>query len=189
MEHRDSERPTKKTDARTRHTRETIRKAFVELLREKPFSSVQLKEVCSRAGIHRSTFYRHYHDAEDWLAHAELELIHRVAATAEMARSSTGVERAIRAELEILREDIEFTEVVFAYGSPDLASRMFSVVGPGRMRFDGTEPESTWYASFVSGGCSAVISSWVHNGMQEPPGQVAAYVQRLLSDVRLPSVP
>ena len=37
-----------------------------DLVKEKPFHSITLKEVCERAEINRSTFYKHYKDTYDW---------------------------------------------------------------------------------------------------------------------------
>lgn len=42
--------------------------AFLELLGEKDFPYITAKEICSRAGVNRSTFYLHYETIEDLLA-------------------------------------------------------------------------------------------------------------------------
>lgn len=42
--------------------------AFLELLGEKDFPYITVKEICSRAGVNRSTFYLHYETIEDLLA-------------------------------------------------------------------------------------------------------------------------
>lgn len=52
-------------DHRIKITQMLIRKAFTELLAEKPLQSISIKELCDHAGIHRSTFYTHYKDIYD----------------------------------------------------------------------------------------------------------------------------
>ena len=42
--------------------------AFLELLGEKDFPYITVKEICSRASVNRSTFYLHYETIEDLLA-------------------------------------------------------------------------------------------------------------------------
>lgn len=39
-----------------------IKEAFMDLLKEKPFSSITINHICDMAMIHRSTFYRYYDD-------------------------------------------------------------------------------------------------------------------------------
>lgn len=56
-----------KSDQRTRLTKMLIRKAFTELLREKPVQNITVKELCQTAGINRGTFYSHYTDIYDLL--------------------------------------------------------------------------------------------------------------------------
>lgn len=42
-------------------------KAFLELLDEKDFPFITVKDVCERAGVNRSTFYLHYENFNDLL--------------------------------------------------------------------------------------------------------------------------
>ena len=51
-----------KTDARVRYTVHMIQNIFLELLKEKPVAKITVKEICERAEINRSTFYKHYQD-------------------------------------------------------------------------------------------------------------------------------
>ena len=43
-------------------------KAFLELLEEKDFAYITVKEICEKAGVNRSTFYLHYETVNDLLA-------------------------------------------------------------------------------------------------------------------------
>lgn len=43
-------------------TKETFQKAFIELLNEKPYDDISIREVARRANIGFKTFYRHYPD-------------------------------------------------------------------------------------------------------------------------------
>ena len=45
-----------KLDHRVRVTRTLIRRAFTDLLANKPIESVSVKELCQAAGINRGTF-------------------------------------------------------------------------------------------------------------------------------------
>lgn len=47
-------------DARVRKTKQKLSAALVELLQEKAFSDITPAQICERAGVNRSTFYRNY---------------------------------------------------------------------------------------------------------------------------------
>jgi len=42
--------------------------AFLELLEQKDFSYITVKEICEKAGVNRSTFYLHYETIDDLLS-------------------------------------------------------------------------------------------------------------------------
>lgn len=43
-------------------------KAFLELLSQKDFVFITVKEICEKAGVNRSTFYLHYETVADLLS-------------------------------------------------------------------------------------------------------------------------
>lgn len=49
-----------KTDLRVIKTRETMHRALIDLLHEKPFDDISAKDVIAKARVNRTTFYRYY---------------------------------------------------------------------------------------------------------------------------------
>ena len=56
-----------KTDRRILRTRQALRHALMELIREKGYESISVEEIANYANVGRATFYVHYHDKEDLL--------------------------------------------------------------------------------------------------------------------------
>ena len=54
--------------------------AFLELLEEKDFAYITVKEICERAGVNRSTFYLHYETVNDLLAESARYIIGKLIA-------------------------------------------------------------------------------------------------------------
>lgn len=52
----------KGTDRRVQRTRDIIRQAFVDVIREKGLAGASVREITERANISRGTFYAHYAD-------------------------------------------------------------------------------------------------------------------------------
>lgn len=50
-------------------TKRDITNAFLELLKSRTFQSITINDICEKAMVHRSTFYRYYKDKYDLLEH------------------------------------------------------------------------------------------------------------------------
>ncbi len=56
-----------KSESKYFRTAKRMDDALVELLNEKPFEYITVKEICAKAGVNRSTFYLHYETVGDLL--------------------------------------------------------------------------------------------------------------------------
>jgi AcrR family transcriptional regulator len=56
-----------KTDRRIQRTRQSLRTALLELIKEKGYGTISIEEITERANVGRATFYLHYKDKEDLL--------------------------------------------------------------------------------------------------------------------------
>ena len=63
-----------KEDLRIRRTKESIRKAFNEMICEMDYEQISIKELTGRANINRKTFYLHYDSLDDLLRELQNEL-------------------------------------------------------------------------------------------------------------------
>ena len=57
-----------KNESKYFNTAAKMDQAFLELLENKDFSYITVKEICAKAGVNRSTFYLHYETVEDLLS-------------------------------------------------------------------------------------------------------------------------
>lgn len=65
----------KRVDRRIRRTKRLLRQALAELMNEKEFKDITVKEITERADLNRGTFYFHYTDTYDLKDKIENELI------------------------------------------------------------------------------------------------------------------
>jgi AcrR family transcriptional regulator len=59
----------KTVDLRIRRTHKLLLEALTQLLTEKSFESISVTEICDKAMINRTTFYKHYTDKYDLVQH------------------------------------------------------------------------------------------------------------------------
>ncbi|MFD3510820.1 TetR/AcrR family transcriptional regulator [Nocardia sp. NPDC058666] len=71
-------------DRRVRRTRDTLHQALIELMIERGYDKVTVRDIIDRADVGRSTFYAHYRDKDDLLLVSCTEFLRR-----EIARTST----------------------------------------------------------------------------------------------------
>lgn len=62
-------------DRRIERTYNSLKKAFLKLREEKPLEKISVKELVESAGIHKATFYGHFHDIEGLSEYMENEVI------------------------------------------------------------------------------------------------------------------
>lgn len=62
-------------DLRVMRTKKAIKTAFVDLVNEKGFANVTIKEIAERAIINRQTFYNYYQDKYDLTEQLSAELL------------------------------------------------------------------------------------------------------------------
>ncbi|MCK2019395.1 TetR/AcrR family transcriptional regulator [Peribacillus frigoritolerans] len=55
----------KKTDLRVIRTRKMIKESFIDLIQEKGYESITIRDIADNALINRATFYLHYEDKQD----------------------------------------------------------------------------------------------------------------------------
>lgn len=65
---------TGKEDLRVKKTMTGIKSAFEEMICEKEYGQITVKELCERAMVNKKTFYHYYPTLDDLLAEMQLEL-------------------------------------------------------------------------------------------------------------------
>lgn len=64
-----------KIDRRVQRTRQALRSALLELIKEQGYDSISVEEITQRANLGRATFYLHYKDKEDLLVDEFNEIV------------------------------------------------------------------------------------------------------------------
>lgn len=167
----------KKTDLRIERTYFLLHNAFTELLEEKRFEDLTVNELCERAMIRRTTFYKHFADKYEYFAFYMKELCasfqdqlppdvtgdelnpYFLSMSRELLRFITRHEKLIRnvadstmfpVVLDILSEQI-FEDIL------RVQRRMNKAEKVDKLRMEGV-------AAFYSGGLLNVLRLWLKRG-------------------------
>ena len=181
----------KQGDHRTRVTKMLIRKAFTDLLRQKPIQSISIKELCTHAGINRGTFYTHYTDIYDLLYKMESDMMEDFL---QALKPLLDVEEKDLTPLKIttgifqcLKDNADLCTVTLGpFGDKEFAARLINI---GRekcietyMRFfaGATPKQIEYYYAFVSSGCIGLLEKWLSEGMSTSAEEMASMAESIM---------
>lgn len=182
---------TPANDHRVRVTKMLIRRAFTDLLKQKPLQSITIKELCAAAGINRGTFYAHYTDIYDLLAKIEEEMFEDFQKTLEPLLST---ERGDLTPVKItagifqcLKDNADLCTVTLSdYGDKQFAWRLINlgrelcVEAYSRYFAEATPKQIEFFYAFVSAGCIGLLQKWLQEGMATSADKVAAMAENIM---------
>lgn len=178
-------------DHRTRVTKMMIRRAFLDLLKEKPVQNISVMELCKNADINRGTFYTHYTDIYDLLSDLEEGMKADFQKALEAVFDgengpctpvaiSTGI-------FQCLKENVDLCTITLGkYGDQAFAMEMLDM---GRKRCmetyqkyfkSATPKEIEYFYAFVSSGCMGLLKKWMESGMEESPEVIAEAAEAMI---------
>ena len=169
-----------KNDPRVRYTRSIIQTTFLELLRQKPVEKITVREICDKAEINRSTFYKHYQDCYDLLDKMKEEALRQFDGMLAGMKEQ-GVKTSMTAILQTLKENAALFHAFRRQGGEhsftnQLAGRCFDYMDVQisicpALGWD--EGQKGIVYSYLTGGAAAIIEYWLRNGCEESPEQIA----------------
>ena len=172
------EKRKRKPDQRTRRTCTRLGMALIELIQEKPYDDVTVKDVLDRASVGRSTFYLHYRDKEDLLLSqleqflefmstmliVRREASRRVVPVAEIFDHIGGQNRIYRALQESDRLN-DFFDLAQGYFARGIARRLVDLGGSSNLK----KRELDAQAAALAGSMLSLLRWWLARGEKESP--------------------
>mgnify|MGYP002582291721 CR=1 FL=1 len=181
-----------KIDRRVRKTKSQLRQALMQLMTEKPFKSISVRELSERADINRGTFYIHYRDASDLLQHLEDEMAERlITVCKKYSYTDTAVE-AFPYLTELYRfaqENADLCQVLLGpNGDRVYTERICSILHSYFLRdflsrfYTGSSDRLDHFCSFIVSGNLTLTLDWLSGGMKESAEEMAALAGAIIMD-------
>jgi AcrR family transcriptional regulator len=189
--------PRQNADRRVVRTKAAIRKALLDLIAEKGFEALTVRDITTRADINRGTFYLHYQDKYDLLQQTEAQVI----ADLEQLTEQPGAFNV--PDPTNLSEPVPFLLDLFEYLQTN-AALMAAVLGlRGAQAFQAYIRQSIqndflkkrgvyalvrlerltvpleYLVSYVAAAHFGVFQTWLQGGCRESPHEMALILTRL----------
>lgn len=158
-------------DRRIKKTRQSIMNAFIELLVEKGFDKITIKDIAERANINRGTVYLHYVDKFDLLEkcielYVEMLLNH----CANSADTNLDI-RAFQSVFEYLEKNFTIYKLLLSKeGLEIFSNRLYAIIAQMVTEVIGIKSENHAFSNdvtthFLTSGFIGVLEWWINNSM------------------------
>ncbi|REB05569.1 TetR/AcrR family transcriptional regulator [Sporosarcina sp. BI001-red] len=188
----------KKIDRRILRTRQKIKETFAQLMEEKGFEAMTVRDLTERADINRGTFYLHYLDKYDLLEKSEDELFEDMEKIADEVWGNLSLNQYDQVNLdepfpfiiqlfEYMEENYEFIRVLLGpNGNSAFQVRVKEVIKKKMLEkfLRYTQPEKMlvpmdYLVSYVSSAHLGVIQQWLGRGMDRTPQEMALLLSNI----------
>lgn len=176
-------------DKRVIYTKKAIREVFLELLEKKGIEKVTVREICSKAKINRTTFYKYYDNPYDLMEKLEKEVLDELVEKIKENKTTNFID-TLRITLTGIKENEATYKLVFkTCDDGEFRNRLFSLCYDENIKTideifkDDTEEEKEWIYNFIAEGCNGVLKKWFSSGMEAPVEEVVQFICRLVDGI------
>lgn len=172
----------RKDPERRARTRERIMDAYWELYAADPSHNVTVSAVVAEAGVHRSTFYEYFGDADAVLAAIEGDLAELFEAESAAALSGGKMDPAGIVQRVYVEHGDRLSVLLGDAGDSRFARRVKDALVPVAMRELGLadDPLAPYLFEFAASGLLAAASLWYERGRDLSPAEFGAGMQAML---------
>ena len=185
-----------KENQRIALTKRLLKESMIQILGKKNIRQVIVSELCSRAGINRSTFYAHYSIPSDVLSEIKKDFADSMAASISHLNQNGSSYEKLKIICRYIYDHKDLQKVILSNSSDDevleaALESCFDVWGPVDETdyIRGLDRDSALlFRSFYYYGIFRVLREWTGRGIKKSPEEVAGILYRILTgSIRNPS--
>lgn len=179
-------------DRRVRRTKQLIKQSLIELMHEKPFKDITVKDITERADLNRGTFYLHYVDIYDLLSKIEDETLQAIEEMMLDYRCKINMPSCYELLDELfsyIEDNRDLFEVLLHSQSEGIflnkLQYLIKTMGLDLMNMiykDTSRPHYCYFLSFVLNGVLGVTEQWFNNGMDMSSTEMATMIDHFIMD-------
>lgn len=174
--------------------------ALIALLEKKNYDFITVKEICAKAGVHRSTFYLHYETMDDLLSECIEYIGKKVSSkyTQDSVIDKSKIPTCPKEDLLLVTPQYLLPYLAFTkenkrvykaaiaqptvMKSKEIAHYLHTeLFEPILARFGVPESERAYRMAFYLHGISAVIMEWIRKDCEEPIEEIATVLQNCVN--------
>ena len=167
------------------NTAQLMNQSLLKLLEEKDYELITIKDICSKAGVNRSTFYLHYENIDDLLKETlenifknffdKFDTYHIPQIDLQSKELDEMIfinEKYLTPYLEYVKENQNILKLFYLHpeilNSENVFNHMFEdLIDPILDKFNIKKEDRIYIVEYYVKGVMAVVMRWVYNGCRE----------------------
>jgi AcrR family transcriptional regulator len=185
-------------DQMAARTRQLLKDILVELIEDKGFDGITIKDLTVKAGLNRGTFYLHFRDKYDLMEQVQLELLHGFGEVIQQIKPLEIIESITKKQpytvliqiLQYLKNHGRFFKVLLGpKGDPAFPKKMKELIRTNfynkviKPQTSNNELDSIVQEYLPSIGTSAIfglIEHWLENDIPHSPEEMATVYLKII---------
>ena len=176
-----------KNNRRTQMTRLLLKTALTELMQQKPFSEITIKDICEQADLNRTTFYLHYTDQYALLQDIEREVQEKALDYLKNVRPAEEAPEMIEDFLLYIKSHSDLFRILFCDVGSEAFRRRFIQTVMENLRVNiptaAGSPEEPYVLCFLMQGSAQIIKEWITRDFDVSPRDLADLIFQLCNRV------
>ena len=168
-----------KENHRVRLSKRMLKDALIEILQTSAFQNLSITEICSKAEINRTTFYKYYSNERDLYNEIESDFFNMLCGNLENTN-----EKSLETLLTSIAENPKVAGVLFNNSADGkFAQRLFSLPEiANHMNFKriANDPNREKIMFFIFNGGYAIIKEWINCGFPDSPKELAGFISTMV---------
>lgn len=164
-------------NTKIQNTKKALCVAALSLIEEHSIRDITVSELCKRAGINRTTFYKYYSVPSDVIEEYLADVQEQIFSTVQISR----------AEESASLYDI-FLEICLKYYTDPLFSKLYTYYHQNNLSYIEKQitsgisnfPYDKSCVYFIAGGVDAVLTRWIEDGFVERPEEIAQKLDAMI---------
>ena len=184
-----------KEDRRIRRTKKLLKQALAELMEQKDFNDITVKDITEKADLNRGTFYLHYSGTYDLLEKIENEILGSIQQVIEeyLNHDDAKNDSAITAIYPIgvyIMENADICRcLINNKASSDFIDKFQELIFKNLLNITSIKhpkaanKSNEYYFSFIAYGVIGVLKCWLSKKPMPPVDEVAKLVDKFIISV------
>ena len=171
-------------DQRTRLTKTLLYNSIIEMARNNSIHKISIRELCNKAGINRSTFYRYYGSQYDLINEMQNEFIGKIDSRVKSSVTENLYDKLVYSVLYVLNEDIKMSRfLLLDYSDKNFIDRLYDRLGPKEyipsiIPYIPEHLQIYMYKGYFSG-VDEIVCQWIMKDEREDVTEITALILEL----------
>lgn len=181
---------TARQDRRVRRTQKLLKESLLELMDQKEFKNISIKDITELADLNRGTFYLHYTDTYSLLQEMESEVLkdfQEIVSDRCNAFEKDSLLHVINPIIEYIEKNKKICKTFFENNaSNDFVNRFhLLILKNGTAIIKEQYPNAgvvtlNYFFEFITYGLTGVLKLWLDTDMKQPKEEIALMVDKII---------